>query len=46
MVSHLETGSDSPIGSDRESGRDIRKIHTDKNTADMMPKIITEEKPT
>ena len=23
MVSHLETGSDSPIGSDRESGRDI-----------------------
>ena len=22
MVSHLETGSDSPIGSDRESGRD------------------------
>ena len=23
MVSHPETGSDSPIGSDRESGRDI-----------------------
>ena len=23
MVSHLETGSDSPIGLDRESGRDI-----------------------
>ena len=22
MVSHHETGSDSPIGSDRESGRD------------------------
>ena len=22
MVSHPETGSDSPIGSDRESGRD------------------------
>ena len=22
MVLHLETGSDSPIGSDRESGRD------------------------
>ena len=22
MVSHTETGSDSPIGSDRESGRD------------------------
>ena len=22
MVSHLETGSDSPIGSDQESGRD------------------------
>ena len=22
MVSHLETGSDSPIGSDREAGRD------------------------
>ena len=23
MVSHLETGSDSPIGSDRDRGRDI-----------------------
>ena len=25
MVLHLETGSDSPIGSDRDRGRDISK---------------------
>ena len=34
MVSHLETGSDSPIGSDRESGRDMYCI--DPNEAAVM----------
>ena len=28
MVSHPETGSDSPIGSDRDRGRDIRPLTT------------------
>ena len=27
MVSHPETGSDPPIGSDRESGRDTLLVH-------------------
>ena len=27
MVSHPETGSDSPIGSNRESGRDMIRSH-------------------
>ena len=27
MVSHPETGSDSPIGSDRDRGRDIVRAH-------------------
>ena len=26
MVSHPETGSDSPIGSDRNRGRDISRV--------------------
>ena len=30
MVSHPETGSDSPIGSDRESERDIFKDRSGK----------------
>ena len=28
MVSHPETGSDSPIGSDRDRGRDSTQRHT------------------
>ena len=28
MVSHRETGSDSPIGSDRDRGRDRESLHT------------------
>ena len=28
MVSHPETGSDSPIGSDRDWGRDIHNQHS------------------
>ena len=27
MVSHPETGSDSPIGSDRDRGRDMVSVH-------------------
>ena len=37
MVSHPETGSDSPIGSDRDRGRDNPKSYSDIGT-----KIISE----
>ena len=32
MVSHPETGSDSPIGSDRDRGRDMESISQNNNS--------------